>query len=108
MSRKTEKYISWIERDRCYRVQMQGSYIGQRKTYAQARNLLFEAKKDLVGTIDRYAKELPVGITYGRNKHTYRVRVRGSFIKETQILEEAKLYNRLAWEKVDQIRKARA
>ena len=103
MKRKTPKGISWIFRDKTYRVQLHGSFIGQRKSFVEAAALLSEAKADLPGTLDRNTKELPQGITYVRNRDSYRVRIKGRHVIQCKNLEKAKYYNQIVKERYYEI-----
>lgn len=89
MKRKTPKGMSWIERDQTYRVQIHGSYVGQRKGFIDAAQLLSEARKNLVGTIDRRAKKLPVGITHVKARGSFRVRVGQVHVIQTKSISKA-------------------
>jgi|AntAceMinimDraft_18_1070375.scaffolds.fasta_scaffold06905_4 hypothetical protein len=93
MKRKTPRGISYIVRDKTYRVQLFGSYVGQRRTFAEAAALLLEAQRDLPGTMVKYEKELPQGITYVRNRDSYRVRIKGKHVIQCKSLEKANTFN---------------
>jgi hypothetical protein len=95
--------MSWIARDRTYRIQLQGSFIGQRKTFAAACRLLEEAQRDLVKTLDKYTKKLPEGVTYIKGRDSYRVRVRGVHVVQTKDLEKALYYNEITQKKLKEL-----
>ena len=97
--------MSWISRDKTYRVQIQGHYVGQRRVFAEAARLLAEAQKDLIGTMDRYAKDLPVGVTYIKGRDSYRVRVRGVDVIQTKDLAKAIRYKEAAQKRLKELEK---